>query len=153
MAEEDIDIAAIAARFLAQAPPLQFPPVLDGAPADAPLHTASLAPLRQRTVPQCTAERAAQALCGPIRLCGGLARCLLSTNWFGGPRLLLTACNRWRPVDVKAVVDNAEVMESVAPKARKAYNLDQMTSIDGPDGKVRPLYAPATASPSLATVS
>lgn len=30
MADEDIDIAAIAARFLAQAPPLQFPPVLDG---------------------------------------------------------------------------------------------------------------------------
>ena len=34
MAEEDepeVDTAAIAARFLAQAPPLQFPPVLDGA--------------------------------------------------------------------------------------------------------------------------
>ena len=29
MADEEIDVAAIAARFLAQAPPLQFPPVLD----------------------------------------------------------------------------------------------------------------------------
>lgn len=32
MADDEIDIPAIAARFLAQAPPLQFPPVLDGAP-------------------------------------------------------------------------------------------------------------------------
>ena len=31
MGDDDIDVAAIAARFLAQAPPLQFPPVLDGA--------------------------------------------------------------------------------------------------------------------------
>ena len=30
MAEEEIDVPAIAARFLSQAPPLQFPPVLDG---------------------------------------------------------------------------------------------------------------------------
>ena len=34
-------------------------------------------------------------------------------------------------------MDDAAIMDVVAPKARKAYNLDQMTSIDGPDGKVR----------------
>lgn len=39
--------------------------------------------------------------------------------------------------DVKSVVDDASIMDAVAPKARKAYNTDQMTSIDGPDGKVR----------------
>ena len=40
--------------------------------------------------------------------------------------------------DVKAVAGEA-VVDAVAPKARKAYNLDQMTAVDGPDGtKVRP---------------
>jgi len=62
--DEEIDVPAIAARFLAQAPPLQFPPVLD---------------------------------------------------------------------DVKVVIDNAAVTDAVAPIARKAYNLSQMTAIDGPE--------------------
>lgn len=51
-------------------------------------------------------------------------------------------CDR---ADVKAIVEDAAVMDAVAPKARKAYNLDQMTSIDGPDGKVR-LSLPFQAS-------
>lgn len=36
---------------------------------------------------------------------------------------------------MKAVVDDEAIMSAVAPKARKAYNVAQMTSIDGPDGK------------------
>jgi hypothetical protein len=96
MADEDIDIAAIAARFLAHAPPLQFPPVLDGT-----RRTGSAVSRRTRT-----------------------GRFLDTRNIFG--------C-----ADVKSVVDDASIMDAVAPKARKAYNTDQMTSIDGPDGKVR----------------
>lgn len=35
-------------------------------------------------------------------------------------------------------MEDDAIMAAVAPKARKAYNLDQMTSIDVPDGgKVR----------------
>jgi hypothetical protein len=57
-------------------------------------------------------------------------------RWPASSKRRLTRVNCGR-ADVKAVVDDAALMDAVAPKARKAYNLDQMTSIDGPDGKVR----------------
>ncbi len=65
----------------------------------------------------------------PSRLCS-------SERWLSPLKAPLTRVNCGR-IDVKAVVDDAALMDVVAPKARKAYNTDQMTSIDGPDGKVR----------------
>jgi hypothetical protein len=44
MGDDDTDVAAIAARFLAQAPPLQFPPVLDGA---VPVQCIALSPSKR----------------------------------------------------------------------------------------------------------
>ena len=44
-------------------------------------------------------------------------------------------------------VADEDVMNAVAPKSRKLYNLEQMTAIDGPDGKVRHrLFRPTGSS-------
>ena len=37
--------------------------------------------------------------------------------------------------DVRAVVDDEEIMGAVVPKARRLYNLSQMAAFEGPDGK------------------
>ena len=44
MGDDDTDVAAIAARFPAQAPPLQFPPMLDGA---VPVQCIALSPSKR----------------------------------------------------------------------------------------------------------